>query len=87
MPCYFVFKAMIKINKKLDIFGIIMGAILAEIIMISGYFLFEIPLYGVGVALAGVIGNITQGVIGAVSGSILYSVLRKSGLEKRVFKS
>ncbi len=85
--CYAIFKLIVKLNKKFDIFGIICGAIIAEIIMVAGYFLFEIPLYGIGVALADTIGNITQGVIGVVSGSVLYSVLHKTGVAKRVFKS
>lgn len=84
--CYAVFMMIVKIHNKLDILGIVCGAVLAEIIMVAGYFLFEIPLYGIGVALADTIGNAMQGVIGAVSGSLLYTVLHKTGTTKKLFK-
>ncbi len=84
--CYAVFMLIVKINKKLDILGIICGAVLAEIIMVAGYFLFEIPLYGIGVAIADTIGNATQGIIGAVSGTLIFTILHKSGMVKRLFK-
>ena len=83
--CYFVFKAFLKINKRLDILGIALGAITAEIVMILGYFVFEIPLYGLGVAVADILGNAIQGVIGAVSGSALFCVLYKTGAVKKLF--
>ncbi|MBQ3550427.1 MAG: ECF transporter S component [Clostridia bacterium] len=83
--CYFVFKAFLKINKRLDILGIALGAITAEIVMILGYFVFEIPLYGLGVAVADILGNAIQGVIGAVSGSALFGVLYKTGAVKKLF--
>lgn len=83
--CYFVFKAMLKINKRFDIFGIVLGAVAAEIVMIAGYFVFEIPLYGLGVAIADIVGNTIQGVIGAVSGSVLFGVLYKTGTVKKLF--
>ncbi len=85
VACYFVFKALLKINQKLDIIGIILGAVVAEIIMVAGYFVFEIPLYGLGVAVADTIGNAVQGVIGALSGSVLFGVLYKTGAVKKLF--
>ena len=83
--CYFVFKAFLKINKRLDILGIALGAITAEIVMILGYFVFEIPLYGFGVAVADILGNAIQGVSGAVSGAALVGVLYKTGAAKKLF--
>ena len=84
VACYTVFRLIIKINNRLDILAIISGAILAEILMVTG-FLFEIPLYGLGVALADTIGNIIQGVIGAISGSVLFGVIYKTGVVKKLF--
>ena len=84
--CWFVFKAISKLGRKMDVFGIILGSIVAEIIMILGYFLFEIPLYGLGVALADIIGNSVQGIIGVISGSLLFSILHKTGIIKKLFK-
>ncbi|MBO5913529.1 MAG: ECF transporter S component [Clostridia bacterium] len=86
VACWLIYKAFLKLNKKLGILGIIVGAIIAEIVMILGYFLFEIPLYGLGVAIADIIGNATQGAIGAVSGSLLFIVLEKTGAVKKLFR-
>ncbi len=86
IACYFIFKAFLKINKRLDVVGIALGAIVAEIIMIFGYFLFEIPLYGIAAAIAGILGNITQGILGAVSGTLVYTLFHKTGMAKRLFK-
>lgn len=86
VACWLIYKAFLKMNKNLGILGVILGAIAAEIVMVLGYFLFEIPLYGLGVAIADVIGNLVQGVIGAVSGSLLFIVLDKTGAVKKLFR-
>ncbi len=61
----------------------IISAILAELIMIGGYLLFEWYFYGAG-ALASVPYNAVQGTVGMVASVILYAVLKKSGLVKRI---
>ncbi len=83
--CYYVFKAFLNINKKLDIVGIILVAIVAEIIMVAGYFVFELFIYNAAVAVADTVGNSIQGVIGALSGSFLFGVLFKTGTVKKLF--
>lgn len=69
---------------KFGIPKLILTAVLCEIIMISGYFLFEIPLYGIGVAAADIIGNSAQALIGAISSTVLYTVLHKSKITDRI---
>lgn len=59
-------------------------AVSCEIVMVGGYFLFEIPLYGIGVAAADIVGNCVQGLVGAVSSTLLYTVLYKSGIVKKI---
>ena len=65
--------------------SVFLSAVVAEFIMIFGYFLFEIPLYGIGVAIADIIGNSIQGAIGAVSSSLLYIFVYKTGILKKFF--
>lgn len=54
------------------------AAVCAEIIMVLGYFLFEIMLYGAGVAIPDLFGNAMQGAVGAIAGTVLLTVLMKN---------
>ena len=61
----------------------VISGVLAEIIMVFGYFAFESTLLGYGLAAAASIpANAVQGVIGLVIGLALYGVLDKSGVTK-----
>lgn len=71
-------------KEKLSIAKLVLTAVLCEIIMIGGYFLFEIPLYGIEVAAADIIGNSVQGLVGAVSSTLLCTVLSKSGIINKI---
>ena len=53
----------------------IIAAILAECIMVAGYFLFETVLYGVAGAAPALAGNSVQGIVGAVAALILFHCL------------
>ena len=64
--------------------ALIITAVLCELIMVGGYFLFEIPLYGLGVAAADIIGNSIQALVGAVSSTVLYTILKKSKITERI---
>lgn len=91
-PATFIIKglmatvAFLLIGKKEHVgaFKIGISLLICEIIMIGGYFLFEIPLYGIGVALTDVIGNSIQGLVGAISSAVLYTVLKKSKIIDRI---
>lgn len=54
------------------------AAVCAEIIMVMGYFLFELVLYGAGAAIPDAFGNAIQGIIGAIAGTVLLTVLLKN---------
>lgn len=72
---HFIFKAL---GKKLGKFpSIITGGVLAEIIMIFGYYAFEGFLYGFIPALANMPANIIQGLAGLVLGVILIKLFEK----------
>lgn len=63
---------------KISVIKTAFAAIIAEIIMIAGYFLFELAVFGAGVAIPDVLGNTTQGVVGAVTGAVLLTVFLKN---------
>lgn len=78
---YFVFKLLRK-NTNSIVSGIV-AALSAELIMISGYFLFETILYGsMATAAASVLFNCTQGFIGLIVGTILIYVFEKTNFLK-----
>ena len=63
----------------------IIGAVLSEIVMVMGYFVFEGFIYGFAPSLINIPANATQGVAGAVIGVILIKVFEKARLAD-VFK-
>lgn len=71
-------------KEKTNFFTLIISAVLCELVMIGGYFLFEIPLYGLGVATTDIIGNSIQALVGAVSSTVLYTILKKSEITERI---
>lgn len=62
------------------------SAVIAECIMIGGYFVLESFLYGINGALPNILGNAVQGIFGCISASVAYSVFEKSSLFKRTEK-
>ncbi len=48
----------------------ILGYVLAEIVMVLGYFLYEIPIYGIEAASASMMFNDIQGIVGIVLGTV-----------------
>ena len=74
--------------RKTRVISCIVSAALAELVMVSGYFVFEafIMGYGVGGALSSVVGNLMQAVVGAVGSTLLMAVLSASKTVKDLFK-
>ncbi len=60
--------------------SLVIASVIAELVMIVGYGIFEAAVYGIGVALASMAGNAIQAVAGIVSGILLIKVFEKSGL-------
>lgn len=95
-PATFVIKGLMSlavaliIGKKTQLSGVTavlktaLAAILAEVIMLAGYFSYESVLYGVKTALAAALGNTLQGVVGAVSATIVCTVLSASGVMSKI---
>lgn len=81
-----IVRAFIKKSVKAQLPGLIVGALSAEIIMIVGYYLYEATLLGYGFAgaLEGIPANCLQGAFGAVFGVILFKVIAKTGVLKKM---
>ena len=76
LVAYFSYKLL---HKKLgSLVSDILGGILAEILMVMGYFLFEGILYGFVPSLVNIPANGVQGVAGVVIGVVLVKILEKS---------
>lgn len=76
--CAFALRALLKKtikNQSLIFLPCILSAILGELVMLLGYFLFESCLYGFAGASLSLIGNATQGVCAMLSATLLHSVL------------
>ena len=72
------FVCFLLMNKKLGkLSSQLIGAVLAEIVMILGYFLFEGFLYGFGPSLVNIPANAVQGAAGIIMGLILMKVFEK----------
>lgn len=58
----------------------IIGGVLAEIVMILGYFVFEGFLYGFAPSLVNIPANAVQGVAGIIIGTVLIKVFEKANI-------
>ena len=71
---HFVFKVLKQKNK---IVAGIAGSLIAELVMVSGYLLFESVMYGFKTAAVSVPFNCIQGIVGLIIGVIFVSVFSK----------
>ena len=68
LACYFTFAALKKVIKS-DLAPMVVGGVVAELIMVAGYFLSASLLMGEGIAAAARIpGNLIQGAVGVAVG-------------------
>ncbi len=63
------------VKKAPDFVGRAVSAVLAEILMILGYFAYEAILYGAPVAVLTLVGNGMQGVFGIIGATLLCALL------------
>ena len=69
-------------NKVTNISARIVSGIVAELIMVFGYYVFEGLLYGFGASLVNIPANAVQGVAGLIIGTILVKIFEKSKIIK-----
>ncbi len=71
------------LNKKTgNLVSKIISGLLAEIVMVAGYYLFEGFLYGFGASLVNIPANAVQGAAGIIFGVILIKIFEKSKIVK-----
>lgn len=69
-------------NKVTNISARIVSGIVAELIMVFGYYVFEGFLYGFGASLVNIPANAVQGIAGLIIGTILIKIFEKSKIVK-----
>ena len=72
-----LFKAISKGGKKLIVISYILSAVVAEIIMVVGYFTFEAIFFNPMLAIQSILGNAFQGLTGIVTGTLLIGAIKK----------
>ncbi len=74
-------------NKKNKLWLIVSGAV-SETIMVLGYFLFEVCLYGINTAAVGILPNTGQAVFGVAASVVAFLLLAKNPrVQKRFLKT
>lgn len=63
---------------------LIFGAVVSELIMVGGYFIYDIILYRFAGAVAALPGNLLQGTAGVIASILLVTAFEKSGLIKHI---
>jgi uncharacterized membrane protein len=91
IPATFIIKGLmafivyILAGKKYSLIRQILAAFLAEIIMVAGYFLYECFCMGMGIgAIASIPYNCLQGAVAIISSTVLYVILDKTKIIKRM---
>ena len=91
IPATFIIKGImafivyILAGKKYSLIRQILAAFLAEIIMVAGYFLYECLCMGMGMgAIASIPYNCLQGAVAIISSTVLYVILDKTKIIKRI---
>lgn len=74
-----------KMKERFSIIRTVLGALVAETVMVLGYLLFELAIYGGG-AFTSIPGNCIQAIFGGCAGIILSSVLFKTSLFSKILK-
>lgn len=96
-PATFVIKALVAVvawficnkltNTKLGAVKYMLAAIIAEIVMVLGYYLFECALYSSFVVpVASLPGNLLQGTVAIISAVTVITILDSIGLKDRLNK-
>lgn len=75
-----------KINKNGFSWRVIVSAAIAEVVMVAGYFVFELFVYNIGVAVMDIPGNAIQGACGIVFSTILVNVLNANKNIRKLIK-
>lgn len=81
---YFIINKAKESSFKIQMGFMILASIIAELIMVGGYFAVEACMYGAQGALANILGNAIQGIFGCVSSAVVYTVMAKARIFKHI---
>jgi len=70
------------LRRAISLPKLVMCTIIAEVIMVAGYFVFEIPVYGFEVAVADILFNLIQAVGGVIIGCIVVWLYKHRNIKK-----
>lgn len=82
LAVWLVYSGLYKKKPKWYILWLVLVAVMAECIMTFGYFLYEIPLYGIETATLGMPGNLLQSSFGIITSVVLGSILMKMNVQR-----
>ena len=94
-PATFVIKALMslfaalvfnRLRKKSFILSALIACIVSEVIMVLGYFLFELFAFGLGGATVGITGNLMQGAVSSVFAIIILIIFNKNVSLRKFFR-
>lgn len=83
----FIFGLCMKSMKKYQVLARMISAIVGEILMVAGYFLYEGCIFGFGAAIGGVLGNCIQAGAGIVLSTVLITVISENKTIKRMLEN
>lgn len=83
LTAFYLFKLLR--NKLGDFTSRIIGGLVAEILMVSGYLIFESFLYGFGPSLVNIPANCVQGIAGLIIGTILIKIFEKANNHFKIY--
>ncbi len=66
---------------KKETVGLIISAVIAELFMCAGYYVFEGFMYGFGASLVNIPPNMVQGLFGIIVGFLLLNIFKKSNIQ------
>ncbi len=76
VSAYYIYKAL---SHRLNtIISRVISGIVAEIVMIAGYFIYEIFIYGIFSALLNIGGSALQGIVGLILGIVLINIFKRN---------
>ena len=75
-----------RFRKRSIFLGSIIACIVSEAIMIIGYFTYESFTFGFGGAIAGITGNLLQGIVSSVFAVVILTIFNKNASLKKFFK-
>lgn len=83
VAAFYIAKCFMNASYFKSLVGKVIGGAVAEIIMVAGYFVYDIIFYSnVATAAAGILGNAIQGAVGLIAGVLLTVALEKAGTKK-----